>query len=54
MSIHGMPEVMATMYARVAEMIREAAADEPAAVAARLRAIAAVFETGLTEDLPKE
>jgi hypothetical protein len=54
MSVQGMPELMATVYRRVAELIRDVAADEPPAVAERLRAIAAVFETGLLEDLPKE
>jgi hypothetical protein len=53
-SVEGMPELMARVYASVAQMIREVAEDEAPAVAARLRAIADVFETGLTQDLPEE
>lgn len=48
------PQALAMARAELAHLVREAAADEEPAVAFRLRQIAAVFETGQTEDLSED
>lgn len=45
-----MPEALASIRSELTNLIREAAMDEPPAVAARLREIADLFEAGLSED----
>ena len=47
--IQGVPEALATMRSDLANLLREHARDEAPAVAARLREIADLFETGLSE-----
>lgn len=45
-----MPELLALVQREMADVLREAAADEPPALARRLREIADLFETGLREE----
>lgn len=49
LSVEGLPHLQARLRRELAEILREAAADEPPAVAARLREIAGLFEAGLRE-----
>jgi hypothetical protein len=48
--VEGMPEVLATMRSALADVLRELAQDESPATAARLRAAADRFETGVSEE----
>jgi GMP synthase PP-ATPase subunit len=48
LSVHGMPEVLASMRHEIAEALREFAKDEDRRVAARLKEIADLFEIGQT------
>jgi hypothetical protein len=49
-AVTGMPELLALVQREMADVLREAAADEPPALARRLREIADLFETGLREE----
>jgi hypothetical protein len=54
LSLTGMPEILARMQQRLADLLRACAKDEAPAVADRLRAIAATFETGQPIDLERD
>ena len=54
LSVTGMPELLARLQHRLADLLRARAEDEAPAVADRLRAIAATFETGQATDLERE
>lgn len=51
LSIQGMPELVQLLRRDMAKLLRDVADDESPAVAKRLLEIAAVFETGLDEDV---
>ena len=46
-SVAAIPEAMAELRQALASLLRQAAEDEPPEVAARLRRLAAAFESGL-------
>jgi hypothetical protein len=50
LSVTGMPELLAHLRTDLAKLLREVADDEPPEVARRLREIADLFETGLSEE----
>jgi hypothetical protein len=54
LSVTGMPEILARLRQRLADLLRASAEDEASAVADRLRAIAATFETGQPTDLERD
>lgn len=52
LSVSGMPEVIAHLRREMARVLRDEAQGEPAIVRAFAERVAAIFETGLGEDLP--
>jgi hypothetical protein len=50
LAVTGMPELMARLRSDLARILRDLADDEPPEVARRLREIADLFETGLSEE----